>query len=662
MTKTQLYSAQHTRQVFLQVQQHLTVRLQGQRDSAVIDRFLFSLGHHFQDLYHPLLILYGQRSDFTTHLNGLIDTMLSAYIERSAALRQRDDACYTTPDWFQHETMVGYACYVDQFAGNLKGAMQRLDYLEELGITYLQLRSLLQPREGADHDGWAIQDYRKVDQRIGTIEDLAELATVLHARGISLGIELVLNHTAQEHAWAQQAMQGDPTYLSYYLTFDDRNLPDAYERTLREMLPACAPGNFTWVPDLTESGKWVWTTFHGFEWDLNYRNPAVFRDMAATMLFLGNLGIDVLCLNAVPFIWKTMGSSCENQPEAHLLLQAFRAVMRIVAPSIIFQIDASVPTTELVHYLGSGPATGKECELACHHQLMVLLWSTLATTRVNLLHHVLQEIPPTPPGSTWLTYIRDHDDIVWQIADDDASAVGENGTLHRQFLTNFYRGYFPGSFARGVRVQAETMGTEHERIIGTTASLTGMEQALEHGDARGLDLAIRRIVLLYSVVMVVGGIPLMMMGDELGLLNDPDFIHHPQHANDNRWMHRPVMDWSRADLRHVPQTATAQIYHRLQQLILARKQAFVLHGANPGAVLVTSNPHVLALTRQHPCGRFLLLANFHHQVQQVPAALTRQANLRDPVRNVLDTTGQRPLITGGNIALQPYESVWLIDV
>lgn len=657
--QNKLYMSAPARDAYATLAAYIEPRLRQQCTLRDADLFRIRLERYFEDFYQPLVHLYGGHVDFHQHLSALSDQMIAAYLARPESLRLLDIERQMTPDWFQRETMLGYICYVDRFAGTLQGVRERLDYLRELGVTYLHLMPLLQPRPEPNDGGYAVQDYRAVDSQLGTMADLAALARELHAYGMSLCVDFVLNHTAKEHVWAQRAMAGEAEYLDYYYTFDDRTLPDAYERTLREVFPDFAPGNFTWYPEMAGSGKWVWTTFNEFQWDLNYTNPAVFRAMADNMFYLANQGVDVLRLDAVPFMWKHMGTDCENQPEAHLLLQAFRGVMRVVAPALIFKAEAIVSPDKLIAYLGSGAAAGKECEIAYNNQLMVLLWSTLATRKVTLLTHVLHHMPSTPIGTTWVTYLRCHDDIGWAVTDENAAAVGENGFLHRQFLNEFYSGAFPGAFARGALFQYNP-ATRDARISGTTASLAGLEQALTTNNALAVDQAIRRILLLHSVILVYGGIPLIYMGDELGLLNDFSFCGDPLRAADNRWMHRPPMDWQQVAERHNPKSVVARIYTELQKLIALRAMTPALHSGGVSQPMWTDNQHVFALYRQHPRGRLLLLANFHEREQDISIDLVWYSGLRGEVRNLLDPLGRLLDLTQDRIQLKPYETMWLV--
>ncbi len=647
------------RELFQAITARLEPRLRAQCTPRDADLFLIRLERYFEDIEHPLRRVYADHANLQDLFYTLGDQMCSAYLERSEALRLLDIERQMTPDWFQRETMLGYICYPDLFAGTLQGVREHLSYLCELGVSYLHLMPLLTPRPGPNDGGYAVQDYRTVNPALGTMQDLALLAGELHDHGMSLCVDLVLNHTAKEHEWARRAMAGEKKYLAYYYTFDDRTLPDAYEKTLRDVFPDFAPGSFTWYPDIAGGGKWVWTTFNEYQWDLNYTNPDVFCEMVTIMLYLANQGVDVLRLDAVPFMWKRLGTDCRNQPEVHLLLQAFRAIVRVVAPAVIFKAEAIVPPEELIPYLGSGSAVGKECEVAYNNQLMVLLWSSLATRKVALLTHVLHVMPAPPVGTTWVTYLRCHDDIGWAITDENASAVGENGFLHRQFLNDFYSGAFSNSFARGALFQYDPL-TRDARISGTTASLVGLEQAVAMGDAHQIELAVRRILLLHSVILVFGGIPLIYMGDELGFLNDFSFCSDPFRVNDNRWMHRPPMDWTLAEQRYDKTHLIGRIYQGLRQMIAIRSVTPAIHAAGTTQPMWSDNPHVLALYRNHPHGRLLLLANFHEHEQTVAADLMWHSGLRGEVHNLLDPNGFRPTTNYTRIHLKPYESMWLV--
>src|SRR4051794_4177761 len=506
--------------------------------------FRVRLERFFTELRDPLMSLYGDDGRFPAAFGRLLDAIAATAAGRSEELRDLDHEREITPDWLQREQAVGYVAYADRFAGDLRGVRQRLGYLRELGVNYLHLMPLLRARPAPNDGGYAVVDYGAIDPALGDMDDLRALAGELRAHGMALCVDLVLNHTAAEHPWTSERPD-------FYLSFPDRTLPDAYEATLPEVFPDTAPGSFTWVED-----RWVWTTFNSYQWDLDYTNPEVFAAMAEAMLGLAAAGVDVLRLDAAPFLWKRLGTNCQNQPEVHELLQAFRAALRIAAPAVAFKAEAIVAPRDLVPYLGTGKHEGKECDLAYHNVLMVLLWSALASGRADLLTSTLLAMPPVPPGAGWLTYVRCHDDIGWAITPEDAARVGEDAYLHRRFLAAFYAGDFPGTFARGARFQPDPH-TGEARISGSCASLAGLESA---PDAVAEDLAIRRVLLLHAIAFAHGGLPLIYMGDELGQLSDSSYLAEPDKADDNRWMHRPRMDWDAAARRHDPESVEGRLF------------------------------------------------------------------------------------------------------
>jgi amylosucrase len=617
------------------------------------DAFLARLEQLSFDIAGPLGQVYGDVVDVTGFVTDLVLDALDAAAERPVELRLLDRRREIDPAWFQRSRMIGYVCYADRFAGSLPGVREHLDYLVDLGISYLHLMPLLRPRDGENDGGYAVEDYDAVDPRIGTMADLEALIADLHQRDIVLCIDLVLNHTAREHEWARKAVAGDPAYQEMYLIYPDRTEPDAYEAALPEVFPDMAPGSFTEVPGL----GWVWTTFHEFQWDLNYANPAVFRGMLGTMLALANRGVDVLRLDAAPFLWKRMGTDCQNQPEAHLLVQAFRALTRLAAPGLVLKAEAIVAPDMLVQYLGGHDRYRPECDLAYDNQLMVMLWSTLATRDVRLAEHALARRRPAPAPTSWVSYLRCHDDIGWAVSDDDAASVWLDGFAHRRFLNDFYAGHFPGSFARGAVFQ-ENLVTGDARISGSAASLCGIDSALAAGDPDELTLAIRRLESMYAVVFSFGGIPLIYMGDELAMGNDRRWREDPAHADDNRWMHRPPMDWARAARRRDPGSVEGRVFAAMRGLIGARRTLLALRSGGTTEVLPTENRSVLAYRRAHPrSAPFLSLTNFSDHVQSADAGIVARAGLDQP-RRVHPTTGD--LVTSGNrIELPPWSFAWL---
>ena len=601
---------------------------------------------NFPRLFRLLYSLYGDQYDFFYHQEDLLYRMSSSWIERADDLKQLDVRREADPNWFQSNQMLGGVCYVDLFAGDLKKLCAKIPYFKEIGLTYLHLMPLFQVPEAENDGGYAVSSYRQVNPALGTTEDLVILADNLRREGISLVLDLVFNHTSDEHDWVQQALAGRLEFQEYYRMFPDRKMPDAYEKNLREIFPDEHPGAFTYRKEMD---RWVWTTFHAYQWDLNYANPAVFNQMASEMLFLANLGVEVLRLDAVAFIWKELGTSSENLPQAHLLIQAFNAVARIASPALLFKSEAIVHPDDVVKYIHPD-----ECQLSYNPLIMALLWNTLATRQVNLLDQALRQHFRLPEGTAWVNYVRCHDDIGWTFSDEDAAHLNINGTDHRFFLNAFFSGRFPGSFARGLPFQ-EDPKTGDVRISGTCASLTGLEKALKEETDREVDLAIHRILLIHGIILTVGGIPLIYLGDEIGLLNDYSYRQDPAKASDSRWVHRPFSDLDKVARRLEIDTLEGKIYAGLQRLFRLRLENPVFAGQEM-QVINTGNPHVLGYIRLHDHQRVLVFANFSEEAQTLSGNLLRVYGLGYKLTDML--TGKAVAVQ--DLTIQPLEMICLL--
>jgi len=607
------------------------------------------LAEHWPRFFGLLHRLYGRYYDFFYYLENITLTAVDCWLERPDDLYELDLRRENNPGWHHSERMVGGSCYVDLFAGDLVRMRERIPYFRELGLTYLHLMPLFASRPGNNDGGYAISDYRSVDPRLGTIDDLRELAADLRKADISLVLDFVFNHTSDDHEWAIRAQEGDREHMDYYHLYPDRTVPDQYERTLREIFPTIRRGSFTWH---TGMQRWVWTTFNSFQWDLKYANPEVFRAMAAEMLFLANTGVEILRLDAVAFIWKQMGTNCENLPEAHLLIQAFNALCRIAAPGLVFKSEAIVHPDDVVRYIDP-----QECQLSYNPALMATLWESAATRDVRVLRQSAGHRQALPPGTAWVNYLRGHDDIGWGFANDDAEAVGIRPDDHRDFLNRFYTGRFEGSFAAGVPFQ-HNEDTGDMRISGTAASLAGLEQALDRNDPELVEMALRRLRVLYGVISSIGGIPLIFLGEEWGVLNDYSFQDDPEKADDTRWVHRPKTDWALYE-NEVQQAGTPRHRHfeGLRELFAERKRQPALQGCAM-RLLPGENIHVLAYLREHASHRMAVLANFSEHDQVLDLRGWRAQGLAHYLRDVF--TG-RELSTAGIAELAPYELLWLIE-
>ena len=612
--------------------------------------FDLRLARSAPDLWPMLDTLYGAQPGYGSFKASLTDVLRDAWAARPADLKHLDLKRDLEPDWFLRSDMAGYVFYIDRFAGTLLGVLDKLDYLLDLGITYVHFMPCLKPRPGDSDGGYSVMDYGAINPAYGSVAEFEHVATELRKRGISLCIDLVLNHTAKEHDWAEQAKKGDARFQDYYLMYDSPDVPDQYARTLVEVFPDNAPGNFTHYPDI---GKWVWTTFAEHQWDLNWANPQVFLEITKIMLHLANKGVDVLRLDAVAFMWKRMGTRCQSEPEVHMLLQALRACCRIACPAVIHLEEAIVAPAEMLPYLGRGRHDGKEGNLADHNSLMVQFWAALATRDTGLMTHVLaSHFPDRLTNASYATYIRCHDDIGWAVTDEDARERGMTGAAHRNYLSDFYEGGFPGSFAQGALFQ-ENPATGDKRISGSFASLAGLEKA---ADAGAVDLAVQRILMGHALIAGFGGIPLIYMGDELASLNDYDYLKNPDHAHDSRWIHRPRMDWDIAATRATDETPPALVFRGVRHILARRRATPALHAGTPTKVLGADRPGVFAVARDAPTGTVLCLYNFTENWVHLGAGWVRAQG----VVQMHDALSDAPVTAeGGVIALPPYARVWL---
>jgi len=608
-----------------------------------VDRF-------WDDLLAPLARLYPD-TDAHALAADFVDRATLAYLERGDDLHLLDYRRALTPDWLQQPGQVGYACYADRFAGTLQGLVGKVDYLSELGVTYLHLMPALKARDGDNDGGYAIADYRQIRPDLGTVEDLRHLATTLRLSGISLVMDLVLNHVAREHEWAVRARAGEERYRAYFHVFADREIPDQYEQTLPEVFPDFAPGNFTWDGEL---GGWVWTTFNEWQWDLNWANPQVLGEFVDIVLFLANLGVEVLRLDAIAFLWKRLGTTCQNQPEVHDLTQVLRTVARIAASGVAFKAEAIVGPRDLVPYLGVGRHVGRVSDLAYHNSLMVHVWSMLASGETRLARHALAGLPPTPPLGTWICYLRCHDDIGWAIDDRDAAEVGLSGFEHRRFLARWYAGTFPGSWADGLLFQVNEE-TGDMRTSGTTASLLGMAGA----SGSAAEQALARFRLAHAMVYGWGGIPVIWSGDELATPNDPHWAEEPGHEDDNRWAHRPRLDWDRAARRTDPGTLEGQAFESLAHLARVRASLPELHAQAPAQVVRDTDNGIFAVTRTHPSGPMVGVYNVTSDWRPFPYAVVADLRMSSP----WNALGSHPVTpeADGILWLAPYAAWWIVD-
>lgn len=588
--------------------------------------------------------LYGENGITQFFYDQLMEIMKTAKADRSAALKKQDKK---GNDWYLSEKMVGMMLYLDKFSENLSDFEKRIEYLADLGVTYVHFMPLLQSREGQNDGGYAVSDYLNVDKKFGTTEQFEHVIDRLKKKGIRTCIDFVLNHTAKEHEWALKSRKNEPGYEDMYYMFDNYGIPSEYEKTLTEIFPQVAPKNFTYYEDI---GKFVMTRFYEFQWDLNYKNPNVFNRIAHVLLTLANKGIDIFRLDAIPYMWKELGTSSMNLPQVHTLLKMYEMIIEEVCPSVIFLGEAIVEPHEIVKYFGTPEE--KECHIMYNASLMVLLWNSLAARDVRLMQRSMSIDYGTPKDRVWINYARCHDDIGWGFEKDIIKDLGMDPEAHKQFIIQFMEGKFPGSFAKGelYEFNPETLDA---RNSGTMASLCGLEEALAKKDRYKLELAVKRILLLNSVIISYTGIPLLYSGDEIGTMNWWDYKKDHTLAHDSRWLHRAPMDWDKAADRHDMGTVQGVIFSGIKEMIRVRKDNRIFASDIPSIPVDTGNKAVFAFHRED---KMLVLANFSEERQTVNCNAVNWFGLPWELHDLIQG---KTVPLWDNIVLGPYEYLWL---
>lgn len=620
--------------------------------------FYTRLGANFYAIHTLFSQLYGHREDFKEQAVHLVETLARQYIRRSGRLKNTDIQREQDYNWFLSQQWVGMALYCDSFAGNLKGLEARLAYLQELGINLIHIMPILTCPEGASDGGYAVSDFREIDKRLGSLEDLQSLRQQMRKRGMLLVLDVVLNHTSNEHEWAQRARAGESACQDYYYIFKNREIPDMFEETMPEIFPQTAPGNFTWDETM---GKWVMTVFNHYQWDLNYSNPAVFIEMMDVILYWANQGADVVRLDAVAFLWKKIGTVCQNEHEAHLVLQLMKDCCQVTAPGVLFIAEAIVAPVEIAKYFGEDAVIAKECEIAYNATYMALLWDAVATKNAKLLNQGIQSLPDKLDRATWLNYLRCHDDIGLGFDDADIHLAGYDPKQHRRFLIDYFSGVFDDSPAKG-KPFGENSKTGDARISGSLASLVGLEEALQGDDPQQIDTSISQILLLHSMILAFGGIPLIYYGDEIGTLNDYRYLDHKTYASDSRWMHRPKIDWDKVALRQQHGTVQQRLFDGLKKMIAVRKTIPAFADFNNRELLHDENPHLFLFVRTHPqqfSNAVLVVGNFSATPQylDMSSLLTRARFTPGALKDLY--SGETPTLFKDRLVLPPYQFYWL---
>ncbi len=576
---------------------------------------------------------------------ALVKQLSVRYHERDEDLKSLDESRLKEPDWYKKNDITGMMLYVDAFAGNLKGVERRLDYIQECQVNYLHLMPLLDSPKEKNDGGYAVSDFTKVKEELGTMEDLSHLAASCRRRGISVCLDFVMNHTSEEHEWARRARAGEKEYQDRYFFYDSYDIPARFEETCPQVFPTTAPGNFTWLPDME---KFVMTSFYPYQWDLNYQNPAVFHAMVDNLLNLTNHGVDIIRIDAVPYIWKELGTRCRNLPQVHSIVRMIRMICEIVCPGVLLLGEVVMEPERVVPYFGT--VEKPECHMLYNVTTMATTWHTVATKDVGLLRRQMDIVCSLPKEYLFLNYLRCHDDIGWGLEYGWLRERGMDETAHKKFLNSYFRGNCFNSPSRGELYNDDPVSGD-ARLCGTTASLCGIESALESGTEEDLRTALACDKMLHCYMFTQSGLPVIYSGDEVGQLNDYGYKEDKRKADDSRYLHRGAFDWEKARERSEEGTWRQELFEGIRQMETIRREHKVFSGKACVQTVETWEPAILGLSRELDGERLIALFNFS------PWEKTAWIKEEGEYKELL--SGSK--VAAVDVVMEPYGIRWLFD-
>ncbi len=604
-------------------------------------KFEERLSVYYDELKWLYCELYGERYDC---LASFLDMLKTYDHRRSETLKERDHMRREDPQWYKRNDLSGMMLYVDAFAGDLKGVQEKLDYFTETGVNYVHLMPLLDTFDGKSDGGYAVADFRKIKPALGTMEDLEKLTSLCHEKGINICMDFVMNHTSEEHEWAKRARAGEQVYQDRYFFFDDFTVPAIYEQYCPQVFPTTAPGNFTWLEDV---GKYVMTTFYPYQWDLNYQNPVVLEEMTANLLNLANQGVDILRIDAVPYIWKELYTNCRNLKQVHTIVRILRMVTEIVCPGVLLLGEVVMEPSKVVPYFGT--VEKPECHMLYNVTTMASTWHTVATRDVRLLKRQMDILASLPKEYTFLNYLRCHDDIGWGLDYDWLRQFGMEEVAHKRYLNDFFTGKREEYFGRG-ELYNDDPRLGDARLCGTTASLCGIEKFSYEGNEELIRRSIRCDLMLHAYMYTQSGIPILYSGDEIGQENDYEYHKDPLKWEDSRYIHRGSMDWEKAKKRDDKESIEGEIYQSIRQMIRLRSAYRVFETGADIWTLETYDDHVLAIGRYLDGEKLIALFNFSEEWK------TAWIQEKDGVYTDLFSGDQ---MEADSVTLQPYGYRWL---
>lgn len=609
-----------------------------------MEHYLERFTKYYDELKWLYCELYENQMD---KFESLCEQLAFWYRNRKVSLKGLDNVRAANPAWYKSSQMLGMMLYVDAFARNLDGVRKNLDYFNECGVNYLHLMPLLDSPEGRSDGGYAVADFRKVKPELGSMNDLERLCEECHSKNISICLDFVMNHTSEEHEWAMKAKQGDVEYQNRYYFYDNYDIPAQYEATVPQVFPTTAPGNFTWN---SETGKYVLTTFYPYQWDLNYRNPVVLNEMIYNMLFLVNKGVDVIRIDAVPYIWKQLGTNCRNLPQVHNIVRIMRIVCEIVCPGVLLLGEVVMEPDKIVPYFGT--TEKPECHMLYNVTTMASTWNTVATRDTRLLKKQMDIVNGLPREYVFLNYLRCHDDIGWGLDYNYLLQFGSTEVPHKKYLNDFFTGEYPNSFAKGELYNSDPTSGD-ARLCGTTASLCGIEKALLENNQEALENAVRYDIMLHAYMLIQSGIPVIYSGDEVGQMNDYSYHEDDAKKEDSRYLHRGKFQWDLANERLCTESVQGKIFQGIKKLGAIRKKYSIFSQESDVWTIYTGDNSVLGIVRENQDAKLVAIYNFSECSKEVQIE-----ELQGEYKELLSGKKSK----GRSVCLKAFDVAWFLKI
>ena len=522
-----------------------------------------------------------------------------------------------------YKDAIFYQIYVRAFRdsngdghGDLRGLTQKLDYLHELGVDCLWLMPLY-PSPLKD-DGYDIADYYNIAETFGSLDDFKSLLEQAHSRGIRIIMDLVLNHTSDQHPWFQAARADrNSPYRDYYVWSDT----DQKYKEARIIFLDTEPSNWSW--DET-AGQYYWHRFYASQPDLNYDNPAVQEEMIKVAAFWLELGIDGFRADAVPYLFEREGTNCENLPETHVYLKKLRAFMEKHYPGRILLCEANQWPEDVRPYFGDGD----EFQMGFHFPIMPRIFMALKKGRADDMIEILNRTPPIPENCQWCIFLRNHDELTLEMVTEE----------ERQWMW--------GQYAPEPRMKLN---------LGIRRRLSPL-----------LDNDRRKIELANSLLFTLPGSPIVYYGDEIGMgdnieLFDRNGVRTPMQWDDSPnagfTTGQPFTPVIQGDLGFQSINVASQVrderspFHSIRHMMNIRKQHRVF-GRGSMEWVITDNPSLPAYTRKYQDESLLIINNLSGTAQTLTLPPDYQAAYVDLLTNTQQDTA-------AGLTLKPYAYLWL---